>query len=116
MKLTARLVPWAEIEGFSESQDKAAFRDEVNREGCESFLAAHPEFPQAEYTATKLQEFLAHGDYPLIRGNLERAYEALDLGTLVEVKQPKPKPAKEVNIQPVRAAQTAPPTECTCLN
>jgi hypothetical protein len=42
---------------------------------------------------------------------LERAYESLDLGTLVEVEQPEAQPTKEVSIEPVRAAQTAPSTE-----
>jgi hypothetical protein len=111
MKMTARLISWKEIEGYSGAPDKELFKSTINAEGCEAFLAAHPEFPCHVFSATKLQEFLAHGDYPLIRSNLERGYEALDLGTLVEVKQPKPKPTKEVNIEPVRAAQTAPPTK-----
>jgi hypothetical protein len=105
----ARLITWKEIEGFVEAQNKESFKGEINAEGCQAFLKVHPEFPQTEYTAKKLQEWL--GDLPMIRSNLERAYESLDLGTLTEVEQPEPKPTKEVNIQPVLAAQTAPPTE-----
>ncbi len=109
MKLTARLITWKEIEGFSEAQDKQSFKSEINAEGCQAFLEAHKDFPQTEYTARKLQEWL--GDLPLIRSNLERAYDSLDLGTLTEVEQPKPQPTKEISIQPVLAAQTAPATE-----
>jgi hypothetical protein len=109
MKPTARLTTWKEIEGFSEATDVESFKSEINAEGCQAFLEVHPEFPQTEYTATKLQEWL--GGLPMIRANLERAYESLDLGTLTEVAQPEPKPTKELNIQPVLAAQTAAPTE-----
>jgi hypothetical protein len=110
MKPTARLIPWKEIEGFSEATDVESFKSEINAEGCQAFLEVHPEFPQTEYTAQKLQEWL--GDLPLIRSNLERAYEALDLGTLVEVKEPEPKPTKKPTVlKPVASAQTAAPTE-----
>jgi hypothetical protein len=109
MKPTARLITWKEIEGFHEARDKESFKSEINAEGCQAFLEAHKDFPQTEYTARKLQEWL--GDLPLIRSNLERAYESLDLGTLTEVVQTEPQPIKEVSIQPVQAAQTAPPTE-----
>jgi hypothetical protein len=109
MKLTARLITWKEIEGLSDAQDKESFKVEINAEGCQAFLKAHPEFPQTEYSATKLQEWL--GDLPLVRSNLERAYESLDLGTLTAVEQPEPQPNKEINIQPVLAAQVAEPTE-----
>jgi hypothetical protein len=109
MKPTTRLIAWKEIEGFLEAQDKESFKAEVNAEGCQAFLEAHPEFPQTEYTARKLQEWL--GDLPLVRSNLERAYESLDLGRLTEVERPEPNPTKELNIQSALAAQTAPPTE-----
>ena len=109
MKPTARLITWKEIEGFHEARDKESFKSEINAEGCQAFLEAHKEFPQTEYSAIKLQEWL--GDLPMVRSNLERAYESLDLGTLTEVKQPEPKVTKELNIQPVLAAQVAEPTE-----
>jgi hypothetical protein len=112
MKPTARLITWKEIEGFSQAKNKELFKDEVNREGCECFLAAHPEFIKTEFTAEKLLEFLTHGDLPLIRQNLERAYKSLDLGTLVSVEEPEPKPTKKPTVlKPVAAAQTALPTE-----
>lgn len=111
MKIKARLVSWKEVEGYSEAPNKEEFKAEVDREGCEAFLAAHPEFPRTEYTAQKLQDWLAHGDLPFLRCNLERAYESLDLGTLTEVEKPQPKPTKQViNTEPVRAAQTSAPT------
>jgi hypothetical protein len=106
---SARLITWKEIEGSHENQDKESFKAEINAEGCQAFLEGHPEFPQTEYTARKLQEWL--GDLPMVRSNLERAYDALDLGTLTRVEQPEPKPTKELNIQPVQAAQVAEPTE-----
>jgi hypothetical protein len=109
MKPTARLITWKEIEGFVEARDKGSFKGEINAEGCQAFLKGHPKFPQTEYTAKKLQEWL--GDLPMVRSNLERAYEALDLGTLTEIEQAEPQPTKELDIQPVQAAQTAPPTE-----
>jgi hypothetical protein len=109
MKPSARLITWKEIEGFVEAQNKESFKGEINAEGCQAFLKVHPEFPQTEYTAKKIQEWL--GDLPMVRSNLERAYDALDLGTLTEVVQPEPQHTKEVSTQPLLAAQTAPPTE-----
>ena len=75
---SARLITWKEIEGFLEAKDKESLESEINAEGCQAFLKAHPEFPQTEYSAIKLQEWL--GDLPMVRSNLERAYESLDLG------------------------------------
>jgi len=114
MKPTARLMTWKEIEGFAGAPGKEVFKAEINAEGCKAFLAAHPEFPRHEFTARKLQDFLAHGDHPLVRSNLERAYTELseEIGTLVSIEAPKPKPTKKPTVlKPVVAAQTAEPTE-----
>lgn len=110
MKLTARLINWNEIEGFSEAQDKESFKSEIDAEGCEAFIAAHPEFPQLECTAERLREFLSFGDRPMIRQNLELAYQALDIPRLMPVVEPEFEPTKTVVLNPVVAAQTAKPT------
>jgi hypothetical protein len=111
MKPTARFIHWNEIEGFAEAQDKESFKAEVNAEGCEAFLSAHPEFPQLECTAERIKEFLSYGDKPMVRPNLELAYEALDLPRLMLVIESEPAPVKKIVLNPIQAAQTADPSE-----
>ena len=111
MKPTARFTTWAEIEGFSEAQDKESFKAEVNTEGCETFLEAHPEYLRHEAVAERVQEFLSRGDRPMVRQNLELAYQALDIPRLTKIEEPKPEPAKKIALNPVVAAQTADPDD-----
>lgn len=111
MKRTARFIHWNEIEGFAKAPDQEQFKAEINAEGAAAFIEAHPEFPRMECTAERLREFLSFGDKPMIRQNLELAYQALDIPRLMPVVDPEPEPTKKVVLNPVQAAQTAEPTE-----
>jgi hypothetical protein len=111
MKPTAHFIHWNEIEGFAEAKDKESFKAELNVEGCESFLRAHPEYPRLEAVAERIQEFLSRGDKPMVRANLELAYKALDIPRVTSVVELEPEPKKKIALNQVVAAQTADPTE-----
>jgi hypothetical protein len=111
MKPTAHIIHWTEIEGFSESQDKETFKAEVNAEGCESFLEAHPEYLRHEAVAERVQEFLSRGDKPMVRQNLELAYRVLDVPRITQIEESEPEPTMKIVLNPVQAAQTAQPSE-----
>jgi hypothetical protein len=111
MKPTARFITWTEIEGFSGAQDQETFKAEVNAEGCESFLEAHPEYLRHEAVAERVQEFLSRGDRPMVRQNLELAYTVLDIPRITQIEEPEPEEPKRMILNPVVAAQTSQPDD-----
>jgi hypothetical protein len=111
MKPTPRFITWSEIEGFAEAQDKELFKAEVNAEGCETFLQAHPEYLRHEAVAERIQEFFSRGDKPMVHANLELAYKALDIPRLVPIVESEPETPKKIVLNPVQAAQTSEPGE-----
>jgi len=98
---------WGSVEGWATAPHRAQFEEDFNAEGAQEFANANPTFPYCDYSAEKLRSFL-HG-WPYSRKNLEIAWRSLDLGRITQVEQP-PEP-KTIQLNPVVAAQAAPPSE-----
>ena len=97
---------WSIVEGWTSASDRAQFEEEFNAEGCQAFADAHREdFPFCDFSAEKLRNFLH--SFPFTRKNLEVAWKVLDLGKITQVEEP-PEP-KTIRLNPVVAAQVAPP-------
>jgi hypothetical protein len=69
-----RLDRWLDLTGVGAPEVDA---DEVDREGCEAFLVANPEFPQTARNAAALFEWCDSRDVPCTRKNLEVALRVL---------------------------------------
>ncbi len=92
----------------SEAQNEAM--RQINREGCQFFIDAHPEHPANEYTGLKLAQWCHERKVPATRRNLELAARDLDLGTLTPVETEPELIARPTPTFMVHAAQTSPPT------
>lgn len=109
---------WAQFGSDADYHRQPAlqYEDAIAREGCAAFRAAYGK-PLSEQNAQALLDWVKQRNAPATRKNLEIAFRVLRYeGKLLEDK-PAAQEAigklvrNESQIHPVRAAQTAPPTE-----
>jgi hypothetical protein len=68
--------------------------DEANAEGCDNFIARHPEFYQSDFNATALLSWLDERHVPYTLKNLEIAYAAQQQAGLIEKRPTASMPAQ----------------------
>jgi hypothetical protein len=111
-----RLDHWSDVPEFDAPHEAVqTFKEQFDREGCQAFLAAHPEFPQTEANAFVLLKWCGDLHVPASRHNLEIALRELKGASKLEDAAPTQDSigrlvTKEIEIRPVEAAQVAEPT------